>query len=350
MDNPGAYPEPFDAIEPHWTVAAHYLNALLVTAESLGASRKMLCLRADIPVDCGSDPDQRFHMSKLLFLLKLIAKTCNTADIGLIAGGRMQPQTLGILGLLGQCAKSVGHCFELWLPYRYALLHSGNTDIAYSDDVVRLTWYPLSKKYIEDRYLVDVFFSTWIAMTKTMFGVEFKPIEVFLTYPKPANTEMIRHYYGANVTYNYDQNAVVISRSIMEQSNPQHIPDIMRILEAHARESHERHATAFCTSQQVKLALLKLLPIKKATIIQVAEALQLSERTLQRRLKEEGAVFNTLLRELRQALAEEKLHDGCYSITEIALSLGYNDSSSFSKAFRQWTGQNPSAFRQQNPS
>ena len=78
---------------------------------------------------------------------------------------------------------------------------------------------------------------------------------------------------------------------------------------------------------------------------QVAAALHMSERTLRRRLAEEGVTFRGLLDEIREQLAEEYLITGGMSVAEVAGRLGYVEVSSFSQAFRRWKNVGPREFR-----
>ena len=82
---------------------------------------------------------------------------------------------------------------------------------------------------------------------------------------------------------------------------------------------------------------------------QVAAALNVSDRTLRRRLAGEGVSFRGLLDEIREQLAEELLVTGGFSVAEVAERLGYLEVSSFSQAFRRWKGVGPRAWRAGHP-
>lgn len=81
----------------------------------------------------------------------------------------------------------------------------------------------------------------------------------------------------------------------------------------------------------------------------VAAALRMSERTLRRRLAEEGVSFRGLLDEIREQLAEELLLTGGLRVAEVAQRLGYVEVSSFSQAFRRWKGVGPREYRSRRP-
>jgi AraC-like DNA-binding protein len=78
----------------------------------------------------------------------------------------------------------------------------------------------------------------------------------------------------------------------------------------------------------------------------VAQALHVSTRTLHRQLQGEGTTFKGLLEETRRKLAATYLRDEDISVTEIAFMLGFSEPSAFTRAYRRWTGESPSAARE----
>lgn len=78
---------------------------------------------------------------------------------------------------------------------------------------------------------------------------------------------------------------------------------------------------------------------------QVAEIADMSVRSLQRRLAEEGIAFSDLVEQVRRDMAMEALAAPGLSLGEVAANLGYSKQSSLTRAFRRWVGQPPSALR-----
>jgi len=95
----------------------------------------------------------------------------------------------------------------------------------------------------------------------------------------------------------------------------------------------------------VKWILKRLLAGSRPEISAVARELGLSDRTLQRRIIDDGATFRQLLLEARQELAHEYLNRPEMDVKEVAFLLGYEDSNSFYRAFRTWAGTTPSLLR-----
>jgi AraC-like DNA-binding protein len=99
------------------------------------------------------------------------------------------------------------------------------------------------------------------------------------------------------------------------------------------------------TMDRVRSALLEALPAGDPSMQAVCRKLGVSNRTLQRRLKEEGSSFQQTLDSLRSALAHHYLRNSTMSGAEISFLLGFEDPNSFVRAFQGWTGTTPQVVR-----
>lgn len=95
----------------------------------------------------------------------------------------------------------------------------------------------------------------------------------------------------------------------------------------------------------VENAISPLLPHGQAVAKVVAKKLGMSERTLERRLAEEGVTFSQVLQQLKATLAMRYLEVTGIPISRIAWLLGFEEASSFSHACRRWTGKSPREIR-----
>ena len=96
---------------------------------------------------------------------------------------------------------------------------------------------------------------------------------------------------------------------------------------------------------RVRACLLEMLASGHYSLTYIASQLAISNRTLQRRLREEGTTFQKVLDELREELARHYLSTTDYTSVEISFLLGYEEPNSFYRAFRAWTGQTPEIVR-----
>lgn len=94
----------------------------------------------------------------------------------------------------------------------------------------------------------------------------------------------------------------------------------------------------------IRTRLPEALETQRFSAADIAAELGLSRRTLHRHLAADGVTFQELLDAYRQEQAITMLQEGRQSMVEIAYALGYNEQSSFNRAFRRWTGQSPSAW------
>jgi AraC-like DNA-binding protein len=99
-------------------------------------------------------------------------------------------------------------------------------------------------------------------------------------------------------------------------------------------------------SQRVKSILLTMLPSGHSSVEAAAGKLAMSPRTLQRHLAKESLNFQTILNGTRKELAQHYLNNPAISTGEISYLLGYQDSNSFLRAFKDWTGMTPGEYRQ----
>ena len=108
---------------------------------------------------------------------------------------------------------------------------------------------------------------------------------------------------------------------------------------------HEGPAGSLAVSlRQLLLSQLRANP--KFSICSIAESVEMHPRTMQRRLEREGVSYRAVLDQARYVRARELIvwHRDV-SLTEIAYELGYGDQAAFSRAFRRWSGEPPSALR-----
>ena len=110
------------------------------------------------------------------------------------------------------------------------------------------------------------------------------------------------------------------------------------------RQLHELEAEA-TTTERVRATLLELLPTGQASMSEVGRALAMSTRTLHRRLQSESTTFQDVLDRTRESLARHYLADPGISAAEISFLLGYEETSSFYRAFHNWTGETPERVR-----
>ena len=153
-------------------------------------------------------------------------------------------------------------------------------------------------------------------------------------------------YFNCPIEFRASRNAIVLHSQDLDRSfvtyNAELLEMVQTELEKKARGCRGLERSA---SEQVKWLLRQMLAGGRPDIADVARELGLSVRTLQRRIVEERTTFRDLLLAVRQELVREYLTRPGIQINEVAFLLGYEDTNSFYRAFRNWEGTTPSHWR-----
>lgn len=98
-------------------------------------------------------------------------------------------------------------------------------------------------------------------------------------------------------------------------------------------------------AERTRSTLLECLPSGEVSIDGAARRLGMSRRTLQRRLKEEGLAYRDVVKDVRERLSKHYLVNTALPYAEIAFLIGFDEPTSFFRAFREWTGTTPESMR-----
>ncbi|MFM1652050.1 AraC family transcriptional regulator ligand-binding domain-containing protein [Brevibacillus sp. B_LB10_24] len=151
-------------------------------------------------------------------------------------------------------------------------------------------------------------------------------------------------YFGCPILIGGTDNRLTLHRSDLDRPFLSYNKELLEILTPALDQSLDEQRSR-SISEMVKWILKRSLSGGRLDIRAVASELSMSDRTLQRRLTDEGTTFKQLLTEARHEQAREYLADPKLDIKEVAFLIGYEDQNSFYRAFRLWEGVTPSNWR-----
>ncbi len=165
------------------------------------------------------------------------------------------------------------------------------------------------------------------------------PIEVRMCLPGRRDTDEAERLVGPRLAFGAERNEVVFDRRALE------LP--LRPLTVAEKDAFGllRTGQPLATAQEAHRRMRELLGSGRTRIVDVASALHMSVRQLQRHLDQWGTTYEQMLDEYRQMSALSQLSGSELSVTEIAFRLGYSDTSHFTRAVRRWTGNSPRQVR-----
>ena len=176
---------------------------------------------------------------------------------------------------------------------------------------------------------------------------QYHPIEIHFTWPAPTDLTFYNSVYQCPLLFNQKELAILLRKEHVEQPVITADYELLRILVAHAEEKSRKLNKDNRFSSLVKQSVIQLVKPEFPNIDKVALHLNVSPRTLQRRLKAEGQTYQSLTDQLKKEFAIGYLKRQDLSISEIAYLLNYSDNSTFSRSFKRWTGLSPQAYRLQ---
>ena len=182
----------------------------------------------------------------------------------------------------------------------------------------------------------------WNVM-RTLCGPDWLPSEVHLRRKKPRDIDPYRRFFRAPLVFDAEHSAVVFSSSWLAEKVRQADPMLHKLVAGHvemllSRTDHDIVVRAMHT-------LAHMLGSKQCSLAALAKEMSLHPRTLLRRLEEGGTTFRELHRSTRHRLARQLLQDTGNSISAIATILGFSGANAFTRAFMQWEGTPPAAWR-----
>jgi AraC-like DNA-binding protein len=191
----------------------------------------------------------------------------------------------------------------------------------------------------------DAAMTAFVMLCRASCGDAFAPLHVRVRRPRPPCAEDFAAFFRAPVEYGVSDNAVVFDATVLDQALPTGNMELATASEQ-VIVDYLAHLDRHDLAMQVKAKLTEMLPSGRVHAEAVARALHVSVRSLQRKLADKGTSFAALLEDTRRELARQYVANSRLTVNEITYLLGFADPANFTRAFRRWTGQAPSVFRQ----
>ncbi len=190
----------------------------------------------------------------------------------------------------------------------------------------------------------DLLFSLILDAFRLSLGEEYHPRRVCLQRPRPSCEDRYTRFFGTRVEFDTPFYSMFFDKSQLDQLLPTGNAEIA-MANDQVLMSYLAHLNRSDIVMRVKTTLIERMPSGQVPQEDVAEALSMSLRTLQRKLQEEGTSFKQLLDETRRELADQYIRNPMVSIGEITYLLGFSGPSNFSRTFKRWNGTAPTEYR-----
>jgi AraC-like DNA-binding protein len=182
------------------------------------------------------------------------------------------------------------------------------------------------------------------AVLREAAGRRVTPTAVTFRHERPASITEAHSFFGCPVRFGAERNAIEWDERTLAVRARLADQGLSAFLLTHLEQLRAEQADRSLVAS-VHSAVTDLLPDGLPKKAAVARRMGMSERTLHRRLTENGESFQSILRRSRREAAEGLLATDRHSLAEVAFLTGFADQSAFQRAFKSWTGQTPATFR-----
>ena len=329
------------------SILASWIRSICQTVRGYGVDPEPLMDRAGLERALLTVPDARYPAQAVRRFWEAIIAATGDELVGLRCGQEMQPAALHGLGLAIVTSHSLAQVLDL--TARYCKIVSSTMDMILSHDAQGTT---LSLRTLRGNEAKSAALTAMLAFVlrqaNSLVQHRVVPVSVALRVPK-INGSLQRRlddYFGCRVDTS-GETPGAIRFSYADVMEPYASANAM------LREANERvviqylnrvRQSSFAARVEEELQTM-LAAGEPAKIADVARRVNLSARTLQRRLESEGVTFAELFERRRRQLAHDALAHTELSITEIAYNIGFSDPSNFSRTCTRWFGVSPAVYR-----
>ncbi|WP_354140587.1 AraC family transcriptional regulator [Bradyrhizobium sp. LB11.1] len=300
-------------------------------ARSVGLDPKQMMRKARLPLAILDKPDTPIAVASLRRLLELSAEASGAEDFGLRLAERGGLTNFGAVGLIVREQATVGEAIEAFSRFIH-IHHDGmKLDVITDKQTVTVTLHLRGRQPTAPRQSIDMALGSIHRIIQSLFGGDWRPQEVHLHYPPPHDRKRYREFFRCRVTFNAEEDAILLSAHDMERRIPSAHPLIANYLRKRIEAIESRPAS---WEEKVDEVVRILLASGDCTVERVAEHLACTRRTIHRHLAEAGTSFSAILEAQRADLVIQLIEDPDRPLADIAAQLGFSAQSAMARWFR----------------
>ncbi|WDE08971.1 AraC family transcriptional regulator [Thalassomonas viridans] len=323
------------------------VNQYLALAREQGIDINNILGRAGIADELLKDNSR--HITGLAFqtLIALLLEASDDELFGLHTARFVQPGSYSVLGYISMNCDTLGQAITKIAPFEKLVGDMGTTSFAQAGTEVKISWHCQFPDLTVRRHMIDNCLASWITFARYLLDHKGDPVRVLLSRNTPdlAQQTQYRNIFGCPVVYNQEEDAILFSPQLLSHPLNKGDQQLLSTLESHANKLITDLAAPEGIREQVAAAIEKVLGTGNYHQQDIALLLDMSGKTLQRKLAKENTSFQTLLDQTRLRLAKEFLAAPGLNLDRISAELGFSEPRSFYRWFQKLTGSTPGNYR-----
>jgi len=329
------------------TISLNAVKSLIHFLNKKGINREKLLSIAEIE-------ESQFKLSRVLIDASHYEALYNYAEgeylkgnlaiqnIGFEFGKLISPDRWGLITQIAFSSPNLESALNNHLKYQTLAGDIGFPVIQKSANEITFNWVPT---YRCCRHTVEEIMTSWVALVN---GLSTYPINLKqVSFSHHLNDESVaqyQEYFSCCVEFNSSSNRILADSSILNSEFACYEPEIYNLLKNHADKALANLIREFPLDAIARFISRNLIT-QNCNVESCAKNLNVSVRTLQRHLSKQNLNFSMLADSIRQNRSIALVEDPSLDLTYVAHILGFSEQSSFSRAFKRWSGQTPRDFR-----
>jgi AraC-like DNA-binding protein len=294
-----------------------------------------------------ADPALRVSYRQASTFIRRALEALDVPDAGLRIGREGTIGGFGLLGLAMMTSRTFGESMQSGI--RYHKICGCLLDLSFEavgEQAVALVATPQFGDLELLPFFCEELFASSTMIARELVGPELRPLRVEFSYPQPAYVADYVDLFQCELVFNAEHNRMILDARWLGHALPGYNP--LTAKQALALCAQQRTPDGGEPHQEVVAAVERLLRSQlrePPRLTDVARALNLSERSLRRKLAESGRIFREIHDRVRAERALQLLQAGTLSVAEIGGEVGFEDPREFRRAFKRWTGIAPQEAR-----
>ena len=334
------------------------IGPALLTATGLGARLTVAVLkrhniapapileRAGISEQDFDGRQRRISATSESKCLEYAAEAMNDSAFGLHLAEQANPREAGLAFYIASAANTLGEAFELFARYGRIVNEAMHIKLVSAPDGVAVEIAFGDHSRHSAKQVTEFATATILKGVREVVGRNIRPMHVSFAHRRNSDLRAFERFFRCPVEFSASRDQLAFSYETLALRLVTEDRHLLETLQPICDEFAKARSTAAGTLRAaVENEAQKLLPYGQAKRHRVAKTLGHSERSLTRKLADEGTTYEEVLDQLRQSLALQYIKEQGVSLSQIAWLLGYERSTSFNHAFRRWTGRSPSLVR-----